>query len=57
MKFTIDVVEKIGYLCEVEAKDRKEAIEILREEGCESYARDTNKEIDWDDAHISEGGI
>ncbi len=57
MKYTIDVVEKVGYLCEVEASSKKEAIEILKEDGCQDHARDINREIDWEDAHISKGGI
>ena len=50
-------IEENQYLCEVEANSKEEAIDILKEDGCEDYARDTNREIDWDDAHISEGGV
>ena len=56
MKFTIDVLEKVGYLCEVEADNEDDAVNILKEQGCEDYAIDIEREIDWTDADISAVG-
>ena len=53
-EYELDVLEKVGYLCKIKAKSEKEAIEFLKEDGCECYAIDINREIDWDDVHISE---